>query len=147
MKNIKKIFLSLFVFLLVTCGANQNANKTKKEDTTSSYPVAVYFDFNSKVLNKESKDVLTAFAKVLNADNTLKVLLTGHTDDVGNEEYNYQLGLDRAEVVKAFLVKNGVNAKKITTESLGLKNQETFKNKSQAEVRSLNRKTIIEVSK
>ena len=144
----KKAFLFLLVFLFVACGANQNSKTTKAvEENESSYPVAVYFDFNSKVLNKESKGILSAFAKVLNENNTLKVLLTGHTDDVGSEEYNYQLGVSRANAVKEYLIKSGVDAKRITTESLGLKHQETFENKSEAEVRSLNRKTIIEVSK
>ena len=47
-----------------------------------------------------------------------KIALVGHTDRLGNDKYNYQLGLRRSETVKAYLQSLGVAAF-ITTASAG----------------------------
>lgn len=47
-----------------------------------------------------------------------KITLIGHTDRLGNDQYNYQLGLRRSETVKAYLQGLGVTAP-ITTSSAG----------------------------
>ncbi|NOU29697.1 MAG: OmpA family protein [Polyangiaceae bacterium] len=47
------------------------------------------------------------------------IRLIGRTDPRGTEEYNEKLGLERAEAVKKYLVKNGVAADRVQTSSLG----------------------------
>lgn len=46
------------------------------------------------------------------------IALVGHTDRLGSEQYNYNLGLRRAETVKAYLEKGGIVAE-ISTSSAG----------------------------
>ncbi|MCT4624873.1 MAG: OmpA family protein, partial [Schleiferiaceae bacterium] len=53
------------------------------------------------------------------ADNSDKVLLTGHTDDEGSDEYNTELGMERAMAFKRSLVKRGVAEDRIIVESKG----------------------------
>jgi outer membrane protein OmpA-like peptidoglycan-associated protein len=48
-----------------------------------------------------------------------KIIITGHTDYVGSVEYNYQLGLQRAERVKQILIKSGIAAERIEVVSMG----------------------------
>jgi len=48
-----------------------------------------------------------------------QIQLTGHTDNVDSDEYNQQLGMQRAEGIKEELTKRGVPASQITTESKG----------------------------
>jgi outer membrane protein OmpA-like peptidoglycan-associated protein len=47
------------------------------------------------------------------------IQLIGHTDTTGTAEYNYQLGLERAEAVKNMLVSKGFDAAAITLASKG----------------------------
>lgn len=45
--------------------------------------------------------------------------LTGHTDQRGTESYNKTLGMQRAQAIREWLVKNGIEAKRVETESRG----------------------------
>lgn len=48
-----------------------------------------------------------------------RVILTGHTDDVGAEDINQKLGLQRAEKTRAELTKIGIDANRVSLESKG----------------------------
>lgn len=48
-----------------------------------------------------------------------KITVTGHTDRIGSETYNYNLGLQRAETVKQIFIQNGVSELIIEAKSLG----------------------------
>lgn len=71
----------------------------------------VGFDYNSATLLPAAKEQLTELGKALealiampgNAGTYFEI--SGHTDARGSDEYNYDLGLRRAESVRAFLVK------------------------------------------
>ena len=64
----------------------------------------VHFGFNSSELSEEAKAALDAFASTLKDENRNVFLeIQGHTDNIGSEEYNYKLGLDRAEGVLRYL--------------------------------------------
>jgi len=65
---------------------------------------------------------LTALRKRLAEEPGATVVCTGNTDTVGNEQYNYKLGLARATAVRDFLAaEKGVDAKRIKVESKGEK--------------------------
>lgn len=48
-----------------------------------------------------------------------RIHLVGHTDNLGSESYNYNLGLNRAQTVKKLLIKGGIPAQKISFASAG----------------------------
>jgi len=66
----------------------------------------VHFGSNKYELSLEAQAALDAFAQILkNQNKNVYIEIQGHTDDLGSEEYNYKLGLKRAEEVKFYLNK------------------------------------------
>ena len=66
---------------------------------------AIGFEFNSAVLNDKGKEFLNNLGAALSDEalNSARLLLEGHTDAVGGEEYNLELSKKRAAAVQAFL--------------------------------------------
>jgi outer membrane protein OmpA-like peptidoglycan-associated protein len=64
----------------------------------------VHFGSNKYALPEEAKAALDAFAQMVKSQNkSVYIEIQGHTDDRGDEDYNYKLGLKRAEEVKLYL--------------------------------------------
>jgi len=65
---------------------------------------SVHFGFDVSSLSDEAKAALDSFAKRVKADNqNVYIEIQGHTDSVGTDAYNLQLGMVRAEVAKTYL--------------------------------------------
>lgn len=79
----------------------------------------VYFAFNSAKLSKRLHGYLKSLAAYLVKRPHKRVRIEGHTDDVGNQEYNKKLSLRRAASVSAFLVKHGVPKNRVFTAGYG----------------------------
>ena len=79
------------------------------------------FEFDSPELSVAMKETLTRLAKCLNGGSLAgrKVLLTGHCDPRGENEYNMGLGATRSEAAKKFLLTLGVPEAQVTTSSRG----------------------------
>ncbi|MGO9714704.1 MAG: OmpA family protein [Polyangiaceae bacterium] len=80
-----------------------------------------HFDYESPEVRGESRETLVRLASCI-TKGTLKgqnVLVTGHCDARGEQEFNMSLGENRAEAVKNFLITLGVPATQITTSSRG----------------------------
>lgn len=80
---------------------------------------ANYFDFDRYVVKRKYLPILRQAASILNANPRLNVELAGHTDSVGTDEYNMELGRKRAEAVKRILVQYGVSADRLMVQSYG----------------------------
>jgi outer membrane protein OmpA-like peptidoglycan-associated protein len=70
-------------------------------------------------LDAETDAAIQAICKALNADKTLKVVITGHTDNTGPLEANMVYGQKRAEALRDYMVKQGAPAESIECESKG----------------------------
>lgn len=84
-------------------------------------PSATLFDRRSASLSESGEQMLrdsTEMAKET-FKKALMIEVVGHTDDVGTEEYNNQLSLERAEAVAAFLQDIGVESEKILITGAG----------------------------
>jgi len=79
----------------------------------------VEFEFDKAVLTPTSMVVLDAAAEGLLACPNVPVRVEGHTDSLGSEAYNQNLGQRRADAVRGYLVQKGVRAGKITARSYG----------------------------
>ncbi len=79
----------------------------------------VYFEVGRKGLTDEGKAQLSAQADMLKQHEDYGVLIQGYTDQQGSASYNKQLGLKRADMVKAELVNTGIAEHRIKTVSLG----------------------------
>ncbi|MGR5411228.1 OmpA family protein [Vibrio astriarenae] len=78
----------------------------------------VYFDFDKSSLTPASKQVLQGLMDKINRVES-NLLLSGHTDSIGTKEYNYSLGLRRAESVQGYLMDKGVERTQIVLETHG----------------------------
>ena len=79
----------------------------------------VYFDFDRDALRDDAIATLDQKAAVLQANPGVTVGITGHTDERGTSEYNLALGQRRAAQVKRYLVSKGIDAGRLTTQSMG----------------------------
>ena len=85
----------------------------------SSELQTVYFAFDSYSLSSETKAQLKNNLNWLKSNGTAKIQIEGHCDEKGTVEYNMALGDRRANAVKAFLVKSGIEKSRIDTISYG----------------------------
>ncbi len=82
---------------------------------------SVYFAFDKYDVSASMRDVVKANAAALSAyDGKIKV--EGNCDEWGTDEYNYALGLKRANAVKDALVADGLDASNISLISFGESN-------------------------
>ena len=79
----------------------------------------IYFDYDKSVIKPEAERVLAEKADYMNANSEIQVLIEGHCDERGSNEYNLALGERRAEATKAFLVDLGIDAGRMNTISYG----------------------------
>ncbi|MDP3498854.1 MAG: OmpA family protein [Myxococcales bacterium] len=77
------------------------------------------FKTASATLQPAALPLLKQVASTLLAAATLSLEIQGHTDDVGNAAGNIRLSKRRAEAIRAVLVKNGVNAKRLIATGFG----------------------------
>jgi len=79
----------------------------------------VYFDLDRYNLRPDDQAVASSDAAFLNSHPNVNIVLEGHCDDRGSEEYNLALGANRANAMKQALVSQGVNAGRLKTISYG----------------------------
>jgi len=79
----------------------------------------IFFAFDKSDIRPDDAKTLVASAGYLKANPNLLVLIEGHCDERGTNEYNLALGERRAKAAMSFLVANGVEASRITTISYG----------------------------
>jgi peptidoglycan-associated lipoprotein len=79
----------------------------------------VHFDFDRATLRPEDGRILDANARWLLAHSGTLILIEGHADERGTNEYNLSLGENRARVTRDQLVARGVVASRITILSYG----------------------------
>ena len=79
----------------------------------------VYFDLDRSEIHPDDLSKVEAVASILAQDAQNKVLIEGHCDERGTEEYNRALGERRALSVRDALVGLGVSADRVRTMSMG----------------------------
>nr|WP_262920277.1 OmpA family protein [Parabacteroides sp. FAFU027] len=77
------------------------------------------FATNQYAITPEHQTILSDVVKTLNANKDSKLLVNGHADSTGPDEYNQKLSEKRATSVKVYLVKKKIAAKRISTAGYG----------------------------
>ncbi len=122
-------------------GCPEITDEVKK--TLSYAEKNVYFAFASTKLLSKSFAALNEVVKILNDNSSLKLKISGHTDNIGSEEYNIGLSNGRAGSVKAYLVGKGVDASRLESEGFG-ESEPVVDNKTAAG-RQLNRRVEMKI--
>ncbi|HSW59462.1 MAG TPA: OmpA family protein [bacterium] len=80
----------------------------------------VLFQTGKAVIDRKSYDMLKEVADALkNAPSVKKIIVEGHTDNIGNRDLNISLSQKRAEAVREFLVDEGVDSDKLEAKGYG----------------------------
>ncbi len=79
----------------------------------------IEFAFNSAGLNSKAKDILDRVVNILEKYQTYKIIVEGHTDDIGEENYNLNLSESRAKAVFEYLIDEGIDPERLTFRGLG----------------------------
>ena len=102
--------------------ADKAENKVAEQDITETpevkYPV-IYFDFNSIAINPKEESKLNEILHILKENPNMKVTVTGWCDTRGSVAVNRRISRQRAETLKAWLVKKGIAASRISAAGKG----------------------------
>ena len=79
----------------------------------------VHFDFDQFTLTNEARVILKQNAAYLQANGGVKVVIEGHCDERGSDEYNLALGERRAAAAKQYLISLGVSSSRLSLISYG----------------------------
>jgi outer membrane protein OmpA-like peptidoglycan-associated protein len=103
----------------------------------------VYFQLNKANLLTASHNELNKLATILKDNSEIKIIIIGHTDDSGNEDYNIKLSEKRAQAVANYLMKKGISKLRVQYKGLGSKFP-MVKNESDKD-RQLNRRVEFKI--
>lgn len=122
--NVGKPFISHNGSPLVCKAPTQEAQSVTEKTLTIDLAADTLFKFNGSSLNdllpKGRQEVLDVASKISNNFVSVsQIKLVGHTDRLGSDSYNQQLGQNRADTVGNLLVQKGVPATVINTTSMG----------------------------
>ncbi len=94
-----------------------------KTATCLIIPEKVLFDFNKFFLKPQARQALHLVAGILKDHPHKKIYIVGYTDNVGSDEYNLRLSLQRAQSVADFLIYvEGIPSERIKIEGKGKAN-------------------------
>jgi len=102
--------------------ANQGCPELKKEVKTLFQQAlqGIKFESGKAKIVPTSYPILNSVAKVMTDNPSYKLLIGGHTDNVGNEGLNQTLSQNRAEAVGAYLIGKGISTMRIASTGYGL---------------------------
>jgi outer membrane protein OmpA-like peptidoglycan-associated protein len=79
----------------------------------------IFFELDSYQLKPESLTELKLLLDILQQSPTLRIEISGHTDNSGTDTHNKTLSKQRAEEVKNYLINNGIKASRLETQGYG----------------------------
>lgn len=105
----------------------EKAEKIRKAEEKRQYEEAVEvvkekitgYRIGQTELPEAKKAELDEKVTLLKKYPEMKIVCTGHTCDIGSDEVNYRIGLNRAETAKAYLVGKGISSGRIEVQSKG----------------------------
>ena len=124
MRGLKNIIILSGIVALGACSSSNmppvgSANNPDQSIPNTVVTNSVFFAFNGADVPANANKLLTVNASYLIAHPVATVQIQGNSSEVGTTSHNQELGLQRAQNVKAALVKLGASAKQISVISFG----------------------------
>lgn len=110
-------------------------------NVTFNEGAGVYFDTNKSNIKGTSEETLNKLAGILKEYPKTVILVEGHTDSAGSDEYNMGLSKLRAESVTIYLISQGIDNSRFTTKWFG--ETQPVADNATAEGKSKNRRVEI----
>lgn len=104
----------------------------------------VFFDTGKSTIRPESNTELDRLVKLMNDVPSLKIELSGHTDNTGSATSNQTLSQDRAQAVVNYLVSKGISASRLVAKGYG--SDRPVASNDTNEGRQENRRTEFEIT-
>jgi peptidoglycan-associated lipoprotein len=79
----------------------------------------IYFDFDKYALRADAREALDRNAEIMRNNPDIDIVIEGHCDERGTDEYNLALGEKRARSARDYLVRLGVDESRISIISYG----------------------------
>lgn len=103
----------------------------------------IFFDFDKATLRPESQAELDRLVKLLQDMPTLKIEISGHTDNIGSALYNQKLSQNRAKTVVDYLITHGIDETRLSYKGYGF--SQPIASNDTDEGRQQNRRTEFKV--
>ena len=105
----------------VTAGASEQMSMEQTLKTIRKMDLyGIHFDFDKATIRPEAADTVADIAATLQANPGWRLLIKGHTDSIGEADYNLRLSQRRADAVKSALVnQHGIAPNRLETQGLG----------------------------
>tara|TARA_R110002096_G_scaffold239101_1_gene430674 strand:+ start:32296 stop:32826 length:531 start_codon:yes stop_codon:yes gene_type:complete len=131
-----RLALSTLLLGAVACGGSDSSESTLPEFTPTTAvetePLAasnadsdidpqatVWFGFDSFELDESTKTELRGVASWTKEADDRIIVLEGHTDEIGDKQYNESLSAQRAAAVRSYLLSEGVAEERVQTRAFG----------------------------
>ena len=125
---------------MVTIKASDMAKQIIEAGSVSLY--GIFFDTDKSSIQETSEATLAEIAKLTQQQSDIKLLIVGHTDDVGSFEYNMNLSKSRAQaVVDKLSSQYGVSKERLTPVGVSFSNP--ISSNATEEGRALNRRVAL----
>lgn len=111
------------------------------EGWTLGLPERLLFDFNKAEIKPEHQQEIIRLATQLNKYDLQKLKIVGHTDDIGNPEYNQKLSEERAQSVSNIFITQGFKQTNLTV--VGRGSHQPFVPNTSDENRASNRRVNV----
>lgn len=108
-----------------------------------TFDSGILFQVNKSDLQPQAQTNLQKMATILNKYADTQVLIEGHTDNTGSDQYNLDLSVRRAQSVANYLSAQNVNATRFTTQGYG--ESQPIADNETVEGRTLNRRVEIAI--
>ena len=83
------------------------------------FETMVHFDYDRSDISPDDASVLDTKVAIMQANSGLRIMVSGHCDDRGSDEYNIALGNRRALAAKQYMVDRGIAESRIMIQSFG----------------------------
>lgn len=90
-----------------------------EEGIAVSFDSGILFGFDSSTLQPEARENLEKLSEILNDDDETVLMVIGHTDSTGDEDYNMRLSEQRAQSAADYMISQGLSESRVETEGRG----------------------------